>query len=346
MYQCIGLGTVETGGCGEDWWHAECLMGLPRDWLAKGLAEPRPQKRSDDEDAEPEHPVPMGFPDDQAFTSLICYKCVESNPWIKQYAGTAGFLPPLKYQRSESTFADPGAAAEHKPSLKRKASRDEDAEQEAGSKRLKEEIKPSALLGQSTTAVSEKEDTALIANSEGASASTQGVSPTSPIAKQKHDDLPPASDGTFSILAQDGFRDKFCRCPQCFPNLIPHPQLQEEEDEYEPSISDSEGSLVGGGSASGTRSVGTASLLDRGEAALNTMDRVKAIEGVMVYNHLKDKVKAFLKPYAETGQVVSADDIKEYFEKLRGDHEAVKEASTKPVPDDRDGDNRGEQSGY
>ena len=46
----------------------------------------------------------------------------------------------------------------------------------------------------------------------------------------------------------------------------------------------------------------------------------------MVYNDLKDKVKAFLKPFAETGEPVGADHIKEYFEKLRGDDEALKDA--------------------
>lgn len=32
MFQCLGLGTVDDGGCGEDWWHPECLVGLSRDW--------------------------------------------------------------------------------------------------------------------------------------------------------------------------------------------------------------------------------------------------------------------------------------------------------------------------
>ena len=35
MFQCLGLGTVEDGGCGEDWWHPECIVGLPRDWYKK-----------------------------------------------------------------------------------------------------------------------------------------------------------------------------------------------------------------------------------------------------------------------------------------------------------------------
>lgn len=346
MYQCIGLGPVEAGGCGEDWWHPECLMGLPRDWLAKNLASARPQKSGDEEELEPEHPVPQGFPDDEDFTTLVCYKCVEANPWIKQYAGTDGFLPPVMHKTEVAGLSI--STAEEKPSLKRKASDIRITEDDQSSKRTKENAKPSALLGQSNTATLEAEDTSLNADIQNNALSNIGVPSTTLSATQKHDKLPPAPQGMFSILANEDFRDQFCRCPQCFPNLMPHPQLQEEEDEYEPSISDSERSLVGGGGASGTRSAGTASLLDRGEAALNTMDRVKAIEGVMVYNHLKDKVKEFLKPYAESGKTVSADDIKEYFEKLRGDHEAVKEASSKPVPDDENGgdDQRREQSGY
>ncbi|KAK5256846.1 hypothetical protein LTR40_009974 [Exophiala xenobiotica] len=166
------------------------------------------------------------------------------------------------------------------------------------------------------------------------------------------------------MFLTSSFRDELCHCPQCYPALIPHPQLVEEEDTYEPSLSDdasqdedANNSHAGSGTA---RSA--ASLLDRGEAALSTMDRVKAIEGVMVYNHLRDKVKEFLKPYAESGQAVSADDIKAYFEKLRGDETAIKEASGKPLDSaghgsgggggdaaDRDGGaggNRKEQSGY
>ena len=44
----------------------------------------------------------------------------------------------------------------------------------------------------------------------------------------------------------------------------------------------------------------------------------------MVYNHLRDKVKAFLQPFADSGQAVGAEDIKAYFEKLRGDEDAIK----------------------
>lgn len=67
----------------------------------------------------------------------------------------------------------------------------------------------------------------------------------------------------------------------------------------------------------------------------------------MVFNDLKDKVKAFLQPFAESGKPVSAEDVKEYFEKLRGDAEAVKAAGVAAAGSgtDHDGANRREQSG-
>ena len=140
----------------------------------------------------------------------------------------------------------------------------------------------------------------------------------------KHDHLPATPpSGTYSLFLKEDFRDHLCHCSACFPNLIPHPQLREEEETYEPPLSeegDGDDANNGGGSHH------TGSLLDRGEAALSNVDRVRAIEGVMVYNHLRDKVKEFLKPFAESGQPVSAEDIKAYFEKLRGDDQAIKEA--------------------
>lgn len=70
----------------------------------------------------------------------------------------------------------------------------------------------------------------------------------------------------------------------------------------------------------------------------------------MVYNHLKDKVKSFLQPFAESGQAVGAEDIKAYFEKLRGDEQAIKAASGTAVAGgeegEGEGDGRREQRGY
>ncbi|RVX75952.1 hypothetical protein B0A52_00309 [Exophiala mesophila] len=329
MYQCIGLGTVETGGCGEDWYHPECLMGLDRDWFKKIETSVKDKQPPGDADTEvkdePSHPVPPGFPAEDDFDLLICYKCVEANPWIKKYANTPGFLAPVFHKSPQATI--------NTNTLKRKAS-DSDLGSRPGSgtaspsKRVKEVPESSG----NPTSTSVTADTPIS---------------TSPAENQpKHALLPtaPISSEPFTIFTKEDFRDHLCHCPQCYPELIPHQQLIEEEEIYEPSISDSEASQAGDRN-SGTRSHGTASLLDRGEAALSGMDRVKAIEGVMVYNHLRDKVKEFLKPYAESGQAVSADDIKAYFEKLRGDEGGIKEASAKPEPADGSAGGKGGRNG-
>jgi E3 ubiquitin-protein ligase UBR7 len=73
------------------------------------------------------------------------------------------------------------------------------------------------------------------------------------------------------------------------------------------------------------------------------MDRVKAIEGVMAFNHLKEKLTPFFKKFAESGEVVSAEDVKNYFAQMRGDETGVKkEEEGEAVVSD----GRKEQDGY
>ena len=85
MFQCLGLGTIDDGGCGEDWWHAECLMGLPRiqaevkpevetNGTLKTVAEEtentaeQPTSTEDTTEIKEHDPhVPPGFPDEDDF---------------------------------------------------------------------------------------------------------------------------------------------------------------------------------------------------------------------------------------------------------------------------------------
>ncbi|KAL9613330.1 MAG: hypothetical protein Q9204_008907, partial [Flavoplaca sp. TL-2023a] len=54
--------------------------------------EPIPsQQEEEDQDEE----LPPGFPAEDDFETFVCYKCVEANPWIKRYASSTGFLPPV-----------------------------------------------------------------------------------------------------------------------------------------------------------------------------------------------------------------------------------------------------------
>lgn len=389
MFQCLGLGAVDEGGCGEDWWHPECLVGFTREEYAKWIERPESKNMTSTttdaevdveinnagkttgatpvldtaalerqgadgndlvaeteqvEDEDP--PMPPGFPPEDDFDHFLCYKCVEANPWVKKYAGSSGFLPPIYTEKALNTAhpTDTNAATYEATNgnIKKRKVPDEDEEEHtnttlsvpASAKRQKYEGSSGAL-----SSVPEESSTA--------------VHPITPMKEDtttcKLTSLPPlptpALASPFSLFLKPDFRDHLCHCASCFPFLKPHPQLLEEEDTYEPPISED--------GDEGAQSIGTGSILDRGEAAFNNMDRVRAIQGAMAYAQLKDKVSAFLKPFAESGKAVGAEDVKAYFEKLRGDDHGIQEAAVGAKAsqrdeggDDKDGNNREEQSGY
>ena len=372
MFQCLGLGTVEEGGCGEDWWHPECLMGLPRQQhhvQPKSKPEQNGSLETVKEETEPgkgvaaaatngtgaheqelettdeEPPLPTGFPGEDDFDHFICYKCVNVYPWIKQYAGTPGFLPALP--------ATPSAPATNGHAIVKT----EDATVALNSKKRKAEDdgEGGQDVKKSRASPAENEiangEVGLAPESNGLAAATtngdtepriNGTAADAP-AVPRHENLPPAPSGDVSLFLTEDFRNHLCRCAECFLRLAKHPQLLEEEDAYEPPVSESDS----GENASATgRSVNSGSILERGEAALSSMDRVRAIEGVMAYNHVRDKVKDFLKPFAESGQAVGAEDIKAYFAKLRGDEQAGNGAENANGDHGVEGDQRRMQGGY
>jgi E3 ubiquitin-protein ligase UBR7 len=285
---------------------------------------------------EEDPPLPPGFPAEEDFDGLLCYKCVNAVPWIKRYAGTEGFLPPVHH--SPPTGEQPTTSPAMAPALdtesrKRKAEDDDEKADSSSAKRHRSSSQPPTTIAQPTP-----EASSALKPDETHTASATAPSPPACL----YTALPPSPSGTFSILLHPTFRDHFCRCPMHFPLLSQHPQLLDEEETYEPPISES--------SEGGPQSAGSKSLLDRGEAALSNIDRVRAIEGVMVYNHLRDKVKDFLKPFADSGKAVGAEDIKAYFETLRGDAEAMKAAKKQQMEaggeEGAEGDGRREQGGY
>ena len=103
MFQCLGLASEKDGGCGEDWWHPECVVGLGRGW-SRAQAQTKQERNAETDGADigdSDHPLPPRFPPEDSFDTFICYKCVDVNPWIKQYVGTAGFLSPVYPSKSE-----------------------------------------------------------------------------------------------------------------------------------------------------------------------------------------------------------------------------------------------------
>ncbi|KJR86666.1 E3 ubiquitin-protein ligase UBR7 [Sporothrix schenckii 1099-18] len=375
MFQCLGLGTHDTGGCGEDWWHPGCIVGLglkesetyqergpevskvthkDEEAPARGVTDCLPTISETveydehvteavhssggaravegdgcgdrEEEGEDDPPMPPGFPNEDAFEGFICYKCVDAYPWIRQYAGSPGFLPAVLYRTEQdvSPAQAPGPSTEGL--VKRKA----DDDTETGAKRFRTDDK--AVADEDASTNIEKDETV-------STMEPTVLAPVVPTCKKAT--LPPPPSGRFSLFFTEDFRDHLCRCANCFPLLTAHPQLLEQEETYEPPVSDDGGSNAEGvGPGSGSH--GSGSLYERGESALRNVDRVRAIEGVMAYNHLKDKLKPFFQQFAESGQAISAEDIKSYFAKLRGDEQAIQEAGEGARSDD----NWREQSGY
>lgn len=355
MFQCLGLGTHETGGCGEDWYHPGCLVGLGPRWYEKmmktaqkkpadvtavshdalhTIAEDGPAPRgngadeAEDEDDENDAPLPEGFPGEDDFNHFLCYKCVEANPWIKRYAGAEGFLAPIYFNKGGEESSNSSSL----PSNKRKL---DDEEQASDPKRAKtEEVED----GQSAEPALAVRAAPAAVKTEQEDDKKEPAPSSEPTTTCKHDSLPPAPTGQFSLFMTEGFRGTFCRCPKCFPLLEPHPQLLDEEEVYEPPLSEGEGSN------DGASTHGSGSLYERGESALRNVDRVRAIEGVMAYKQLKDKLTPFFEEFAKSGKAIGADDIKEYFAKLRGDEQAIKDAGQ--AAKEGGDDHRQEQSGY
>ncbi|KAL9600213.1 MAG: hypothetical protein Q9219_003356 [cf. Caloplaca sp. 3 TL-2023] len=355
MFQCLGLAGESEGGCGEDWWHPECLLGLGRDWsrhkktAVKSEAESSngvPAEADENHEEEDQHEeLPPGFPPEDNFETFICHKCVDTNPWIKRYAGSTGFLSPAF--ASKEPVPDQSALNLAKQATGDLAASD-DGRGMIPSGDLPSNIQPSATDDTATVISQENEKPSppslkRKAGDEDTSTASFDLPDSKKVKSETtehcyRDSLPEPPSQSFSLFVKEDFRDHFCRCIKCYPDLRKHPQLLEEEESYEPPLSED--------GEDDRASAGTGSLLDRGEAALNNVDRVRAIEGVMAYNHLKDKVKSFLQPFAESGQAVGAEDIKAYFEKLRGDEQAIRAAAAAGSGGPGDGDNRREQSGY
>jgi E3 ubiquitin-protein ligase UBR7 len=353
MFQCLGLGTHETGGCGEDWWHPGCVVGLGPKWFENMTANKVKTETKDsgangtlptiaedgeapEEEDDNDPPPPPGFPAEDEFDGFLCYKCVDAHPWIKRYAGTPGFLAPVFLKQGDAAqeptpVAVPAASngeMNGDSSKKRKAEDDETDSQT--SKRHKSEFE--------TTEPSQPAETT--------SVPTPAKETNPPTSTCKLASLPPLppSQPPFSLFLTPAFRTNLCHCASCFPLLTPHPQLLEEEETYEPPVS-----LDGSENNDAPSTAGSGgSLYDRGESALRNVDRVRAIEGVMAYQHLKDKLMPFFQQFAESKQAISAEDVKGYFAKLRGDEEAIREAGERAGREGGGGggDGRREESGY
>ena len=56
--------------------------------------------------------------------------------------------------------------------------------------------------------------------------------------------------------------------------------------------------------------------------AMEKMPRAQSLESIHAYNHLQEKLKAFLQPVAESGKSVTKEDIATFFAQMEEERRA------------------------
>ncbi|KAI9271964.1 putative zinc finger in N-recognin-domain-containing protein [Sporodiniella umbellata] len=101
------------------------------------------------------------------------------------------------------------------------------------------------------------------------------------------------------LFLQDAWRQDLCRCEKCLEAYKAKgiEFLLEEETTFEPE-EDQDASK---------------SLLDIGMEQLQRMDRVKALESLMAYQHLAQDLKTYLSSFKDSGKTVTKEDVEAFF---------------------------------
>ncbi|KAL8594392.1 hypothetical protein ACOMHN_032979 [Nucella lapillus] len=105
---------------------------------------------------------------------------------------------------------------------------------------------------------------------------------------------------------QDGWREKLCGCRACVS------MMQGQGLSFLLDVTDT----VGAYEEQGRSSAQPISDLEQEQHILSGMGRVQQIEMINGFNNLKSELSDFFKTFAETGKVVSADDIKGFFSRM------------------------------
>lgn len=258
-------------------------------------------EEDEDDDDEDKRALSLGYP--KEFAHMICFRCVDANPWLRRWVSLEGFFA-LDRNPTKTLVPDAGACKEVEQASQQGKRKAEDVLEEDGSqspvKRARAEGMDISMHDAESTTTSPTSPTPATI---GSTTSTEAGLTSTPGCRLPPSSSPSSLPASFSLLLPSTFRSTICRCMFCYPNLISYPILMEEEESYTPPVSRSPSP--------------TGSMYDEGEKALNTMDRVKAIEGVLAYNSLKETVKAFLTPFAKEGRVVASEDVKDLFEGLK-----------------------------
>lgn len=90
--------------------------------------------------------------------------------------------------------------------------------------------------------------------------------------------------------------------------LTNHPYLFKEDPIFQPPPEDNDHSST------------TGSLLELGAEALRSLPKEQAVEGLEAYDKVREKLRAFFKPFAEQGKVVTEDEVRNFFSNIKKDN--------------------------
>ncbi|CAG8694736.1 uncharacterized protein OCT59_019415 [Rhizophagus irregularis] len=268
----------------EDWFHENCISG-----------EKQGGKR-------------FSLPDLEAFEEYLCHKCLDKYSFLKPYLNSHMFFSG-QYNKDQRVNA---ISDENKDS---KSSDKMSLPLTAQTSNKDNEIAATKTEGTSSTIslstpVNNKRK---IEEDDKADDCKEVVNAVVSLKKSKNDDVNTCKRESWQIVSNEveidlfcvrGWRDELCRCHKCMELYKQH-QIEfilSVEETYEPPEDDD----------------AQKSLFDCGMKALNQMDRVTAIEGILAYNQFKNELIEFLKPFGESGKTVTVKDVNEFFEaKLR-----------------------------
>ncbi|KAF8587623.1 hypothetical protein K439DRAFT_1385634 [Ramaria rubella] len=313
MVQCVAC---------EDWYHESCLnlRTRPNERPVSPDAPAHEPTDTAEVDSNASNDLPSPLLPSSTYDSFICGSCVLANDTLRGWAGTKGIMMVVREESDEeiSPVITGGAvdprwrvlngeddavelnATTAEGELKRQRGIEGDGGDERPTmKKLRANSGSVAVIPLASSSVPQTEPLS--------SCLAPPVNPTAQhvlnrLHTQNANSMSSASDsstiGSGDIFLTDGWRERWCRCPECFSSLEHHPYLLEEEETYEPPEDPDSGM----------------SLEELGMRALMSLPRDRAIDGIRAYNAMRDELMVYLRPFAQEGRVVREEDVREFFE--------------------------------
>ncbi|CAE7231227.1 unnamed protein product [Rhizoctonia solani] len=274
MEPLFGLGLdLET-----DWFHESCLdlreRVPPRDV-------DEAQETEDGDDGSSVHSstsLPPALLPGDTYETLICGSCVRKITTVKRYAGTKGVR--MVIPDEAGNFNILGEDWEEQV--------DVEETQGAGTKRR--------ASGSGDEQAHKRARAESSSNAKPANPCT--APPLNPLAQTVLAD--PTAHG--DVFLSPGWRDRWCRCETCYPSILKHPFLIQDEETYEPP-QDPDAGL---------------SLEELGMRALATLPHERALDSIRAYNAMRDDLMLYLRPFADSGREVREEDITAFFQRRQG----------------------------